>query len=125
MSLIVPLEPVAKIGSWPETWNGVVGLGLTHTEAPEKAMQGLVLVTANRFPVVLPLSSTPPPPSGIGVASTFVGVIAMKASPIEANPAILRANVEFFNVFIFLIFFLLRLSIRSGFDPGFKYAIAF
>src|SRR5665213_887333 len=85
-SLTVPVFP--KSGSGLDTRSAVV---LLHVAVfPEKAMQGGAVDTPNNDPTTLPIFTTPPPPSGMGVANTLVELIAIKASPIEAKPAIFR-----------------------------------
>ena len=119
ISLIVPVVP--KIGSTPVTRVAVVPVQGDVT--PENAMQGGRLDTDSSFPDMLLRFTTPPPPSGMGVANTL-GAIAITASPIEAKPATFRPIAEFLYLLICFYFFS-SVSVHSGFDPGFKYAIAF
>ena len=104
ISLIVPVVPVLKIGSPPDTTKGVASP--VHAGAsPEKAMQPVApfVDTANSA-VLLFLIRSPLPCIGMGVANTL-GVMTAKASPSEARPAIFPPIGEFINLLIFFYFF--------------------
>jgi|SRR6266404_4733995 len=81
ISLIVPVAP--KSGSTPDTRSAVTPV---HGDTvPEKAMQGFAPFIATTFPATLLRFSTPPPPSGIGVANAFVEASAMTAITIGSE----------------------------------------
>jgi len=121
ISLIVPVVPVLKIGSPPDTAKGVAVP--EHAGAmPEKAMQGVLLDTDNSAVLLFLIKSPLPGCIGMGVANTL-GAMAITASPIEAMPATLRPIADFLNLLICFNFFS-SVWVHSGFDPGFKYAIA-
>jgi hypothetical protein len=123
MSLIVPVGPVAKIGSCPDTRKVVVVVP-EHVEDPENAMHWSgTLVTPSSDPVWLLLISVPPPPNGMGVANIFAGAMAINANAIDPKPAILRPAAERVKLVI-LLFFLLRLGLSGISIPVFEYAIA-
>jgi len=89
---------------------------------PEKAMQGVLLDTDNSAVLLFLIKSPLPGCIGMGVANTL-GAMAIAASPIEAMPATLRPIADFLNLLICFNFFS-SVWVHSGFDPGFKYAIA-
>ena len=112
MSLIEPVFPTLKMGSPPDTENAVA-VPAQAGALPEKAMQGVLLDTANKLPAWLPLIKSPLPVIGMGEAKMLAGAIAINAIPIEAKPPILRPAAKFLYLLILFIFFSSSQSIRD------------
>jgi len=96
MSLIVPVVP--NIGSVPDRSIPVTAGGVAQVGDAEKAMQGAIVVTATKPPVMLAALRMPPPPMGIGVADRV------------ADPIARAVRVPAQNVYLFSNFFVMSIS---------------